>query len=87
MIDTRLESWIELQPNLGGMQNKIYNLLKVYPDSSNRDLHEISGMDINSVTPRVNELCSLGLVICSGYKKDSKTNRKVMIWKVNENWY
>lgn len=78
---TSLSSYIELFPELGERQCQVYAILQVYPDSSNRELAEILGLPINSVTPRVKELRNHGLVVCSGYKYDSVTNRNVMTWK------
>ena len=79
---TSLEAYKVLQPELGTMQNMIYNILKVYPNSSNLDISRITHKPINSVTPRIKELRDKGLVIFSNYKKDRVTKRRVMCWKI-----
>jgi len=80
--DTSLEAYNVLLPELGKMQTMIYNVLKVYPNSSNHDLSEILEKPINSVTPRVKELRDKGLVICTSHKIDTITKRRVMCWSV-----
>ena len=79
--ETSLEAYRALQPELGSMQNMIYNILKTYPGLSNLDISRIIKKPINSVTPRVNELRKMGLVILSHHKKDRITRRRVMCWK------
>ena len=78
---TSLEAFDILKPNLGDMQRTIYELLKVYPDCSNLDISLLAHKPINCITPRVFELRNMGLVICSGYKQDPFTNKKVMTWQ------
>ena len=80
--ETSLEAYSDIAPELGTMQNMVYNVLKVYPDSSNHDLSRILSKPINSVTPRVKELRDKGLVVCSGHKTDEITSKRVMTWKV-----
>lgn len=77
---TSLEAWDALQPKLGTMQNMVYNLIKVYPGSSNLDISRMIKKPINSVTPRVKELRDKGIVIFSHYKTDRITKRRVMCW-------
>ena len=78
--ETSIDSWVQLQPELGTMQNMVYNIIKIYPGSSNLDISRIIKKPINSVTPRVKELRDKGLVIKSHTKTDRITNRKVMCW-------
>jgi len=79
---TSLDAYNSIQPELGYRQNTIYKIIRIYPNSSNHDISRISGIPINSVTPRVHELRDMGLVVYNGTKKDSSTNRTVMMWKV-----
>lgn len=80
--DTSLDAYLGLLPELGSMQNMVFNLLKVYPDSSNHDISRLLCKPINSITPRVKELRDKGLVFFSSYKVDSITGKRVMCWKV-----
>ena len=79
---TTLEAFKVLQPELGTLQNMVYNYLKAFPNRSNyeiaRDLHK----RINSITPRTLELRNKGLVVNSGYKHDPFTHRRVITWSV-----
>lgn len=77
---TSLDAFQILQPELGTMQNMVFNVLKMYPYSSNHDLSRILRKPINTVTPRVKELRDKGMVLHSGYKKDEVTGKRVMTW-------
>jgi len=79
---TSLEAYYDLLPDLGSMQNMIFNVIKLYPGVSNLDISRILDKPINSITPRVKELRTLDLVVFSHYKKDRITNRRMMCWKV-----
>lgn len=78
---TSLEAYLEIQPELGSMQNMVYNLIKVYPGVSNIDISRMLRKPINSITPRVKELRDKGLVVCCGHKHDRITHRRMMKWK------
>jgi len=79
---TSLEAFEVLKPELNNIQCLIYNVLKIYPDMSNHDLGFITNKPINCITPRVKELRDKGLVVCSGYKQDELTHKRVMVWRV-----
>lgn len=80
MQDTSIESFMDILPDLGSMQNMVYNVVKAYPGSSNLDISRIMQKPINSVTPRVKELRDKGLVVLSHYKTDRVTGRRMMCW-------
>jgi predicted transcriptional regulator len=63
------------------LQREIYNLIKKDKTLSNRDIATILGLEICTVTGRVNELCEMGLIVSWAVKKDLRTNRTVKIWK------
>lgn len=77
---TSLDSYLEIQPELGEMQRLVFNIIKLYPFSSNHDLSHIMEKPINSITPRVKELRDKGLVLHGGYKDDEITGKRVMTW-------
>ena len=81
---TSLEAYNVIKPDLGRMQNIIYNIIKMYPNVSNLDISRFLSKPINSVTPRVKELRDRGLVVHWKYKTDRITKRKVMTWRVVE---
>jgi len=81
---TSIEAYHSLLPSLSSRQSLVYNVIKMYPGSSNLDLCRIMDIPINSVTPRVKELRELGLVVCIGTKQDRVTKRSCMVWSVKE---
>ena len=80
--NTSLESFMQLLPELGELQETVYNCIKSHPGLCNREIGVLIGKPINCVTPRVKELRNMGLVVNIGIKFDEYTNRNVMIWKV-----
>lgn len=66
---------------LSSMQSSIYSLIKKDASLCNRDIARILGMEICSVTGRVNELAAMGKIVSWAEKKDTKTNRTVKIWR------
>jgi len=82
--DTSLLSYIELvnTGELGLRQNLVYNAIKKHPDLTDSELTKVLGFnDPNKVRPRRKELCSAGLIFCSGKKKCSITKRLCMTWR------
>lgn len=63
------------------LQRQIYNLIKGDKTLSNRDIATILGLEICTVTGRVNELAEMGLIVSWAVKKDTRTNRTVKIWR------
>ena len=80
--ETSLEAYEILQPDLGELQEEVYNAIIDNPGVSNHELAQHLGWEINRVTPRVKELRDKGIVIYSHNKQDEETNRKVMCWCV-----
>ena len=80
--ETSLEAYEILQPELGELQEAIYNTITDHPGMSNHDLAQHLDWEINRVTPRVKELRDKGIVIYSHTKTDKGTKRKVMCWCV-----
>ena len=66
---------------VNNLQRQIYNLIKGDKTLSNRDIATILGLEICTVTGRVNELVDMGLIVSWACKKDTRTNRTVKIWK------
>lgn len=66
---------------VSNIQRDIYNIIKKNRTLSNRDIAMILGLEICTVTARVNELAEMGLVVAWAKKKDIRTNRTVKIWK------
>lgn len=83
---TSLLAYNELKATgkLGNLQSIIYSLIKENSTLSNRDIARILGLEICTVTGRVNELAKAGMVRAWGRKTDPRTNKKVKIWRAVE---
>ena len=79
--ETSLEAYKVLTPELGNLQETVYNTIIDHPGMSNHDIARYLNWEINRVTPRVKELRDKGLVILSHHKEDSITERRVICWK------
>jgi len=79
--ETSLEAYKVLIPELGNLQETVYNCIIEHPGMSNHDIARYLGWEINRVTPRVKELRDKGLVIVSHHKTDGITSRRVICWK------
>ena len=80
---TSLLAYNELKATgkLGNLQSKIYALIQERSDLSNRDIARILGLEICTVTGRVNELTKEGLIKAWGRKTDPRTGKTVKVWK------
>lgn len=81
VASTSIESYASLGGKLSAMQSQVLGLIIEDRTLSNRDIAEILGKEICTVTGRVNELCEMGCIRCWGTKKDIRTNRTVKVWE------
>lgn len=82
VAQTSILSYYSLEhAKVNELQRQIYNLIKGDKTLSNRDIATILGLEICTVTGRVNELAEMGLIISWARKKDTRTNRTVKIWR------
>lgn len=83
---TSILSYYDLKASgkMGKLQSTIYSLIRENANLSNRDIARILGLEICTVTGRVNELCEMGLVRAWAKKKDPRTNRSVQVWRAVE---
>lgn len=81
VTETSLLAYEEVLKNLGSRQQEVYFAIKTLKEADNLSISKYLNIPINSITPRVNELRKLGLVICSRVGK-SITNREVMFWSI-----
>lgn len=72
---------LKMSRKLGNLQSKIYALIQERSDLSNRDIARILGLEICTVTGRVNELTKEGLIKAWGRKTDPRTGKTVKVWK------
>ena len=79
---TSLEAYKAILPRLSETQEIIFNVIKDHKGMSNHDISRFIGWEINTVTPRVNELRDLRMVDCYRIKVDRVTGRKCMTWEI-----
>lgn len=76
-------AWKDIQSKIGERQRQVLEVLR-RGDMSNREIMRETGLEVNTVTPRVYELRKAGLVIEKGTKVDPETNRTVLVWGLAE---
>ena len=82
VAQTSILSYYDLEhAKVNSLQRQIYDLIKKDRSLSNRDIATILGLEICTVTGRVNELAEMGLIVSWAVKKDTRTNRTVKIWR------
>jgi len=69
---------------VGNKQKEVYKAIEMLGEANNKDIARLLGQEINTITPRVVELRSLGLVIWAGDAKDPRTGRKTSYWKISK---
>jgi hypothetical protein len=63
-------------------ERRVYLFIVSNPKCSDREISEATGLRINNVTARRNELCGSFLVEDAGKKVDLATNKLVMCWRM-----
>lgn len=83
MQTTSIEAYrVHVLPTLGDRQKAVYAVLNGYNDLTNKELASLLKWEINTVTPRVNELVKLGLVEEKCKRICRKTGKKCIAWGV-----
>lgn len=80
---TSIYSYYDLRGNpkkLGKLQREVYDCIRTHGPIHNRYISELTGIEINVVTPRVGELRKLGFVKKAGTKRDPHTKKLVTTW-------
>jgi predicted transcriptional regulator len=73
--------YTEIKPHLGDRQKVVLEEIKKGGNMTNSEIKEALGVEINTVTPRVNELVKLGLVMEGGKRTCRVTGRTVIAWE------
>ena len=79
---TSLEAYKAILPELSNKQQEVVDVIEHHPGMSNHDIARFLNWEINTVTPRVNELREKGVVDLHAIKVDRITEKKVMTWEV-----
>jgi hypothetical protein len=78
---TSLESYIELQPELGQRQQIVYDAFKTYGPSTDMEICKFLGYgDANKVRPRRFELVTQGFLELKDKRKCKITDRTAIVW-------
>lgn len=81
--DTSLETYFgEIQPTLGKRQKAVFDIIEKLGSSTNLEISRYSGIPINQVTPRTNELVKKGLVVADTKRECSVSHKTVYSWRV-----
>ncbi len=84
MRQTSLEAFWAIKPaHLSNRQQQVLETLRRLGSACNRQISAQSGLPINVVTPRCNELVRKGLIEQDHIKMDI-TGRRAIFWKVKE---
>lgn len=85
MAKTSLDAYYSLDPKkVETMKMKVYDMIGKTEHPSNKDLARLMNVEINRVTPRVNELVKEGKVVVGGTKTDPQSRKQCKWWKVAE---
>jgi DNA-binding MarR family transcriptional regulator len=79
---TSFEAYVESRENLNRKQEIVYNALKGFGTATHRMLAKLTGMEINSLTPRTGELVAKGYIRESFKGKCLIGGRKAIYWVV-----
>ena len=85
VTDTSLLSYFEVVNDLEMQtrESKVFDAIRRFPDLTDSELTLRLGFIIpNMVRPRRKELYNKGLIMCSGKRRCTITNRVCMIWRV-----
>lgn len=78
---TSMESYWSLGDKIGKRQQLVLDALKKLGTANNRQLKDFLGLEINTITPRVNELRKKHLVEESHKAEDPITGKLTIFWR------
>lgn len=78
---TSLSAYEDLQPKLGLLQRKVLAVIKEVGPINNKLISHYTGLDINVVTPRVNELVKKRMVEQNHVAPCPITGKNVIYWR------
>jgi predicted transcriptional regulator len=83
--NTAVQSYHDIVDSLPDRRMAVYNALLELKTACNLDVAEFLKLPINRITPRMNELVSLGVVTEDHRGICGTTGRRVIYWKGNRN--
>lgn len=82
--NTAVQSYYSIIDSLPERRREVFYALRSLGKACNMDIAEYLNLPINRVTPRVNELVKIGVVVESHRAINPKTDKRVIYWKVKE---
>ncbi len=82
MRSTSLDAYNDVKKELGDRQKLVLDWIKKLGCPTNLEISKFSGIPINQVTPRTNELVKMGLVTECEKRQCSISKRTVWSWRV-----
>jgi predicted transcriptional regulator len=80
--DTSRAAWDKVQPKLGKAQHEVLETIRKHTEGlTNSEIAHYLGWTINRVTPRCQELRTMGLVLDDGRRMCRVTNSPAHAWK------
>lgn len=79
--DTSLDAYKSIKKELGKRQQQVLEVIHYYGEANNLMISKKLGIPINSITPRVNELRKMGMVIEAYKDKCPYTKRVSIYWR------
>lgn len=80
---TSVESYHEILETLGERQRLVYELIRSYPEHTDRELARIAGIaDPNGIRPRRSELYHRGVVEEAGKRRCGVTGKLAKTWRI-----
>ncbi|WP_020613246.1 hypothetical protein [Sediminispirochaeta bajacaliforniensis] len=80
---TSVESYHEILETLGERQHLVYELIRRYPEHTDRELAQLAGAgDPNQIRPRRTELLDKGVITESGKRRCEVTGKLAKTWRI-----
>ena len=83
MRATSVESWVELQPDLGKAQRRVRDFVEAHPGRTATEIDQVLGVNAHwrrTANKRLSELERRGSVIAIGTRACTITGRNALIW-------
>jgi len=83
--ETSLDAFFDIKDSLPNSQRKVWStLLDCVTPLTNLEVSKRSGIPINQVTPRMNELVKKGIVVQHSKRNCTVSGRIAITWKIKE---
>ena len=83
--ETRMESYVQTMPDAPKRRQLIYTTLKENGPMTAPEIAKVLGFtDLNSVKPRLSELCKDGMVEAFGKQYNESTHRNNAVYRIGE---